>query len=1153
MSKIKGKPIKLPSPYDTSDFKTERTCVAKIAEWINRIIDANALPLGKAEVETRGADDKYPDIILYESPQTKDILLIAEFKQPYFDPYDETELKEPARKKATQRKAKYFATSNFKKLIWYKTEEVNRMTDEATQIANVYDLSAIEDLNTIDEPRFKNAITKGIEKFLYDLIEVYQKKRPEPLLPIDELLILKLQGKNHRLARYYKNIIRDRFHKDSDFAKMLANWFVEQQWNFAGQESDFDKAARQTAYLLINKILFYQALKAKQTNLASLIIPDDLTASGQLQKCLQGYFSYITENIDYETIYSTDFIDQIAFPDSREVVKEIKDLVNLIKEYDFSKIGFDVIGRIFERLIPQEERHNLGQYFTSADVVDLILKFCLKHEDDKVLDPSCGAGTFLVRAYQHKKLMNNRLTHQDILESLWGVDIAKFPAHLATINLAVNDLGVLKNYPNIAKEDFFNLTVHQSGFELPERWRKIRAQTLGVEQREITYPRWFDCIAGNPPYTRQEEITEITEKEGYKQSLIDKALYYGKHKLAEISKRAGIHAYFFVHGTKFLKDGGRFGFIVSNSWMDVDYGKGLQELFLKNYRIVAIIESKIERWFEDADVNTCIIILEKCKDQKERDENLVRFVYLFKPLRHFIPPAHDMWEKQKQRLDSIQGLIKTILYHNDFYQNDELRIYPKKQSALWEEGFDVDENKYTGSKWGKYLRAPEIFFKILEKGRDKLVPLKEIADVRFGIKTGANEFFYLTEEEIKERGIEKEFWMHKDDKGKWIPNYVIKSPQECKSIMVKPDILKHRVLLINRDKKQLKGTHILRYLNEGERKGFDRRPTCESRSPWYNLGNQQPPDGIWFKAFNERVLAPLNIHKFFSSDRFYAIYLHNKTYKNRLFLYLNSTLSALIVELFGRVNLGEGALDNMTYEAASMLVVDVCKYNVENGRTFKSFLERPITSIFDELGAFSAEEVSLDKVKPDRRELDKIIMGDILGLSEDEQLEVYRAVVDLVKSRIEKAKSVDRKGKTKEGIDIELLTRTIKEKLGDKLLGHFYREKILNQKNLKTVKLFHPTKDIHIKNELFGWRLLSGKDHIDCQSEAEAEYLKIWLESGLEEVKVPKDEAYLSKILPELKSLKEKIDQTISDHISSITSQKLQQKILQKLQGELFG
>ena len=53
----------------------------------------------------------------------------------------------------------------------------------------------------------------------------------------------------------------------------------------------------------------------------------------------------------------------------------------------------------------------------------------------------------------------------------------------------------------------------------------------------------------------------------------------------------------------------------------------------------------------------------------------------------------------------------------------------------------------------------------------------------------------------------------------------------------------------------------------------------------------------------------------------------------------------------------------------------------------------------------SPEEVSLDKVKSDRRELDKIVMGEILGLSDGDQLEIYRAVIDLVKSRIEKANS----------------------------------------------------------------------------------------------------------------------------------------------------
>ncbi|MBI4691651.1 MAG: SAM-dependent DNA methyltransferase [Nitrospirae bacterium] len=1170
MSKIKGKSIKLSSPFDATSSKTERTANQKAVEWINQIIKEQSLPIGFSEQETVGADRKQPDIIIYKSPQSTDALCIIELKPPYFDPFDFKELKKPTWEKAVQRKAKYFGYSNFQKLILYKTEEVNRQVDESIQIAGIYDLSTIEDLNNIEEPRFKNAIIKGLEKFLFELVDRYTGKKPEHLLPIDEFLIIRLQEKNHRLARLYKPIIRDKFHKDSEFAKRLSRWFNEQQWSFAGQDNDYDKAARQTAYLLINKLLFYQALKAKHTNLLSLQIPDDLTASGQLQKTLQQvYFAYVTENIDYETIYSTDFIDQIAFPDNKNVVEEIKNLVKIIKEHDFSKIGFDIIGRIFEKLIPQEERHILGQYFTSPDVVDLILKFCLKHEDDKVIDPSCGAGTFLVRAYRHKKLMNNRLPHQEILETLWGVDIAKFPAHLATINLAINDLGVLKNYPNIAQEDFFNLLVNpDGGVELTEKWRKLKAKTLGSEQKEITHPRWFDCIVGNPPYTRQEEITEITEKAGYKENLIEKALFYGRQRLADISKRAGIHAYFFVHGTKFLKEGGRFGFIVSDSWLDADYGKGIQELFLKHYRITAIITSKVERWFEDADINTCIIILERCKAQEERNKNLVKFVYLLKPLRHFIPPAHDMWEKQKQRLDAIENLIKTISYHNDFYQNDELRIYPKKQSELWEEGFDAEEGKYTGSKWGKYLRAPEIFFKILKKGKDKLVPLKKMANIRRGFTTGVNEFFYLTEEEIEERGMEKEFWMHKDEKGNWLPNKVIVSPREAKKVVISTEDLSKIVLFINKDKSKLRNKKILNYIKHGERQGFHKRSTCSSRKLWYNMEYRKPWPILHPMIHHDRQTVVSNKSGVQVDHNLFEIRAKKKRNNLGILCFLLSTVSMLFKEFSGRVNLGEGALKTEGIDIEKLFISKEFPAAVLKSlrKLAKKYEDAPINSIFEELDAKYPDEVSLYKVKSARRELDKIIMGDILGLTEDEQLEVYRAIVDLVKSRIEKAKSVDKKGKTTEGVDVELLTKTIKEKLGDKLLGHFYREKILNQKNLKTVKLFHPTpltsplskggkRGVDIRKDFLGgsgWLLISGKDHIECQTEAEAEYLKLWLESGLEEVKVPKDETYISKILPELKALKEKIDRIISDHISSITSQKLQNKILQKLQGELF-
>ena len=1153
-SELRGK-ARIPSPFSTAIHKTEWTCAAKVAEWMNDIIRERELRLGQAEVETtQEGDRKRVDIILFESPRSQDVICIIETKQPYFDPFDEEELKEPARKKAARRRAKYFATSNFQHLIWFDTDKVNSMVPLEEQVQDKYSLSQIENLDLIEEPRYKNTIISGLGRFLTDLYEVHSGKKAKPKQAIDELLIYRLQDKIRRLSKYYTVIIDNRCHKDNTFAKELGKWFILQGWSFAWQPQDFNKAARQTAYLLVNKILFYNVLQAKRPHqLDPLEVPASLTKGSILQSTLQGYFNDVLK-IDYETIYTTDFIDTIAFPDEEGVVKEIRELVSILQRYDFSKLEYEIIGRVFERLIPQDERHNLGQYFTNPDVVDIILKFCLRQEDNKVLDPACGAGTFLVRAYHHKKLMNQRLEHEDILNTLWGNDIAKFPAHLSTINLAIRDLSVDKNYPNILQEDFFNLLSTEGGFELPTKARKAIAKTLGIKEREVTYPRWFDCVVGNPPYTRQEEMAEIApEIKEYKQGIIDKALKDNTGRtIAEISKRAGIHAYFFVHGMKFLRDGGRFGFIISNSWLDVDYGKGLQEFFLKNYKITAIIESKVERWFEEADVNTCIVILEKCKWKKERDENLVRFVYLFKPLSYFIPPAQEMWQKQNERLNEIDKLVRTIMAHSEFYQNEELRIFTRSQKELWEEGFDKGTDKYVGAKWGKYLRAPEIFFKILEKGKGKLVPLKEIADVRRGFTTGANEFFYLTEEEIKKRGIEKEFWMHQDERGDWVPNYVIKSPRECKSIVVKPRDLKYRVLMIHKDKKNLRRTNVLKYIKEGEGKGYHLRPTCASRERWYDL-EENRGQTFWIKDARVRLPVFYAAVPTFCDCRLYTISPHIDT----LSTFLNSSPAIFFAEFIGRqLGGGGGPRDVMTYEVSQLPMLgfsSLSKTQLQKlSKAFNNLAQRPIGDIFEELGASSPEDVSLDKVKPDRRELDKIVMGDILGLADEEQLKAYRAVVDLVRSRIEKAKSFGKRRKTKEGINIDLLVKAIMDKLGEDTLGKFYREKVLTHKPLRTKSLPKVPGEVKLEQELFGWRLSSGREHLDCRSEVEGRYLKVWLEAGVESIKVPKDEGYLKEIAPELESLKQKADEIFEDYLGSILDPRLRQRLLHQIWQEVL-
>jgi len=1131
---------RISNPYEKIAHKTERTNNQKLVQWMNETIQQKDLTLGSVEQETSGADRKQPDIVIKKRPGSEEIICVIELKPPAFlDPFNETELVEPARTKATRRHASYFATSNFRELIWFNTERANRAEPLEKQIVQRYTLSSMIDPDTIEEPGIKSAIRRGLERFLVDLVEVSTGQKAEPKHAIDEILVYRLQNAIKVLAIYYKRIIEDKVKNDQKFSKQLQTWFIEQGWSFSFQEQDYAKAARQTAYLLANKILFYSVIQPIR-RLDPLEIPKSLKSGEMLQNTLQGFFKLVLK-IDYETIYSTDFIDQVAFPENRDVVEEIKELIEVLYKYDFSKIGYDVIGRIFEKLIPDEERHILGQYFTNPDVVDLILRFCLRHETDKIFDPACGAGTFLVRSYQHKKLMNQRLTHEEILKTTWGNDIAKFPAHLTTINLAINDLRSDENYPRVIKKDFFDLLPDRVEFALPEAWRKVQIKGLGKVEKTLEHPRFFDTIVGNPPYTRQEEIEDIQEKaEGYKDQLIRKALHLDGKPFANISKRAGIYVYFFIHGSKFIQNGGRFGFIVSNSWLDVDYGKGLQEHFLTHYKIISIIESKVERWFEDADINTLIVILEKASGdrlKREREDHIVRFAYLKKPLRHFIPLAESMWEKEVGRLEAIDKLIKTILAHSNYYENDELRIYPKSQKELWEEGFDSEEKKYVGAKWGKYLRAPKIFFTILEKGKGKLVPLKQVAKVRFGIKTGANEFFYLTEEQIKKWKIEKEFWMHKDEKGQWMPNYVVKSPRECRSITVKPEDLKYRVLMIHKDKKVLKGTNVLKYIEWGEKKGYHRRPTCASRERWYDLGVWEKPDFLWPDAYNDRF-GVYDTQKTWGDKRFFYITLEDGQYAIGTLGFLNSSIIPMLIEIDGITNLGEGAVYTNVYQLKSISVPKVTGANKkEIDTSLLALRTREVLSVFEELDAISSDLVSLKKVKIDRRRLDKIVMGDILGLTEEEQLEVYKAIIDLVKTRLDRAKSLKKGKKTKEGLDLDLLTQNVLSRLGEDNLATFYKDRI-STVPCYTLDLPKRAEPIEIENSLFGWRLKIGNKVIDCSSEAQARYLRVFAEMAWDQTLVPKDDVYLSSIVNQWESLFEKAQAALQEHTSSILQNK---------------
>ena len=282
----------------------------------------------------------------------------------------------------------------------------------------------------------------------------------------------------------------------------------------------------------------------------------------------------------------------------------------------------------------------------------------------------------------------------------------------------------------------------------------------------------FDIVIGNPPYVRQEsiadpnlprEVVTTENKKGYKAKLA-RSVYQAfphffnykrerditpdnpaaavSHKL---DAKSDLYIYFYFHGLSLLNPHGAFCFITSNSWLDVGYGKDLQEFTLKHCHIEQIIDNEARRSFASADVNTVICLFSAPDEKGElRLDQIARFVMFKTPFEGVLDAViFEEVEEQKKR-----------------YSTAEHRIFPISQGELLEAGSDdaSPNPKYTGDKWGgKYLRAPDIYWTILEKRKDKLVRLGDVAEVRFGIKTGANEFFFLNKDDLSAWNIEDEF------------------------------------------------------------------------------------------------------------------------------------------------------------------------------------------------------------------------------------------------------------------------------------------------------------------------------------------------------------------------------------------------------------
>ena len=201
------------------------------------------------------------------------------------------------------------------------------------------------------------------------------------------------------------------------------------------------------------------------------------------------------------------------------------------------------------------------------------------------------------------------------------------------------------------------------------------------------------------------------------------------------------------------------------------------------------------------------------------------------------------------------------------------------------------------------------------------------------------------------------------------------------------------------------------YIKWGEIEKYHKSDTCKNRKKWWNVVAEKSRKTSSYMAFNYNIHETGHFYFFktplYFSDNFHQVYTNNPTIAAIGY----SSLSILMINILSRTPFGGGKAKLQTYELKRIPALSP-DYLTSKQRdiiydAWNSISARPIISIFDEFG-FNAD-VNIREQEPnplpDRAELDNIIF-DELGLTEEERKEVYWAVCELVKQRLEKARSL---------------------------------------------------------------------------------------------------------------------------------------------------
>jgi Eco57I restriction endonuclease. len=377
-----------------------------------------------------------------------------------------------------------------------------------------------------------------------------------------------------------------------------------------------------------------------------------------------------------------------------------------------------VLGKEYEALMDREKRKTYGSFYTPDFIINYIIENTIMNLDVlenpfvKIIDPACGVGYFLIKAYdilmdkftqkihlikeryldeeysiqvsgklqkiKGEKYWREENLHYHILKHcIYGADIDSKAVCFTKINLISKAKGNLGLEPNILccdsllkwEEDYKWKEIKRIDSETflckyydidgIQKEKKISIDELNNQMNICQFwSQKYDYIIGNPPWV------SLTRK--HKRDIEDQLMNYYISRYNGNKYLPNLYEYFIKRALLLLKDNGKVGFVVPDRFAKNLQYKVLRKELLENYNILNLA---FEVDFPNINTDTMIFIIENnykqnnkisLKIYNERDYLIYQEEYFKNPNYEFFYENSSNYINIKKKIEKESKLIGDI-------------------------------------------------------------------------------------------------------------------------------------------------------------------------------------------------------------------------------------------------------------------------------------------------------------------------------------------------------------------------------------------------------------------------------------------------------------------------------------------------------------